>query len=216
MSKHPKRHSPGCATSISRSAPAAGAALAHVAANVASVGIAALQAMIRETVVLRSQRIYAAEHFQPSLAHAPLPEQLVVVSQSLKARHQPAGKMSMLISLDQALGLAALIAGWNGRPATALNRIDVDAIKELANILLGRCLDAVSEAIVLKPEPGLPTLVQGALGMVATSLRPCPNAICVETTLSVVAREMELTLVAALGTSILRQKPRTVGTNFSA
>ncbi len=191
------------------------AALERAAANVADVGITALGAMIRDTVVLKSQRIYDAEHYEPSLAHAPLPDQLVIVSQGLKAHGQHAGRMSMVMSLDRALALAGLIAGWNGQPAAALNRIDVDAIKELANILLGRCLDAVSEAIALEPKSSLPTLVQGTLGMIAASLRPSPNAICVETTLSASARGLELTLLAALDSSILRQEPARTGSDIS-
>jgi chemotaxis protein CheY-P-specific phosphatase CheC len=169
--------------------------------------------MIRASVALKTQRIYDAKHYAPIFPQVPMRDRLVVVSQRLKVRNQDAGRMLMIMSLDRALALSALIAGWNGPLDSDLHEADADAIKELANILLGRCLDALSEVITLKPKPSLPTLVQGPTGMITTSLRPSPNAICIETCLSTSTREVELTLLATLDCSLLRQATAGTGGN---
>jgi chemotaxis protein CheY-P-specific phosphatase CheC len=185
---------------------AASLALKRTAPNLAHAGIAALEAMIRDTVVVKSQRVYSAEHPALLLAIPPLSDRLAIVSQRLKVDGQEVGTMSMVTSVNEALAFAALVAGWNGRPAATLNRADADALKELANILLGRSLDALGEVLTLKPTPSLPALVQGTAKMVRAASRPAPNAICIETCLIALDRKLELMLIAALDRSILRRE----------
>ncbi|GEM_PF-3532512 len=173
-------------------------ALNNALVEAAGSATVALERIIREPVSVKTLNVHLlGVDKKPSLVTA-LPGRLMAISQNLKTCEGDVGKASLALPLDHVSALAALSVGWMGQVSATPNGVDIDVLKEISNILLGRFVESTGHAIDQRFNPSIPTIVEGPARLISGYLMPVPTALRLEAHLSASAKAIELLLLIAL------------------
>ncbi len=156
----------------------------------------ALGLLLGDKIEIKALNLYylpSPERLQTRLR---LPRRVILIRQSIRGREE--GMISLAMAREGAPALAAGLAGRHTSLNRKLNELDVDAIKEAANIVAGSYLSLLARPLGLVGVPSVPVIVEGAADELAQSMVPRAQALCIEAHLFAVARRLELTVLMAV------------------
>src|SRR6266446_2754396 len=154
-------------------------ALLHQPASLAiDRAAAALSTLIHESVRARGPSIFSLSSPEMLLLRFRSMRRLWIATQTVYSENE--AKISLALSRDSAGVLADLLMGRRGVGTRNLAGLEMDAIRETANIVSGAFLAALGERTGLRETPSVPSLVQGELQDLIQNFTLNPESLCVE------------------------------------
>jgi chemotaxis protein CheY-P-specific phosphatase CheC len=167
----------------------------HEAALGTSRASEALGLLLCDKIEIKALNLYYLHSPERLQTRLRLPRRVILISQSISGREE--GKISLAIAREGAPALAAGLAGRHTSLNRKLSELDLDAIKEAANIVAGSYLSLLARPLGLVGVPSVPVIVEGAADELALSMVPRAQALCIEARLFAAERRFELTVLMA-------------------
>ena len=111
------------------------------------------------------------------------------------------GRFSLVVARSSVSGLIDTLMGRHGSVTRDLGGVELDALRETANIVAGSCLSMLGGPLGLSTMPSAAAISEGSLEEVVYTFLPQPGSLCVETRLRTRSHRLELILLMAVARS---------------
>ena len=177
-----------------------GPGLHQLAVTASEHAAESLASLVYKEILVKGPAIYAIKSTDRLVLRLRTPHQILSITQNVYG--EESARISIAFNIDDASTLAGLLTARPGSATQSLGPLELDALKETANITGNAYLAGLARALRLEEAPAAPVVIEGSLEELVQSLVPHPESLCIESRLLAQEDRLEVIMLIAVKTSL--------------